>query len=113
MKQKNNHTGVDESNQGHRAKMNSSDRSGFDQEEADGSGWTEVVSKRNRRLLKNQKVEEKPKSPRSGSKSLKKTRSRSRSASGGAAQDQEGAADQVRENGVGGDHKSGRSDSKL
>ena len=111
MKKKN--TGVKEVIQGHRAKMNSSDRSGLDQEDADGSGWTEVVSKRSRRMLrKNQKVEESPKSPSSSSKALKKTRSRSRSASGGAAQGQEGAADEVRENGVGGDHKSERSDSK-
>ena len=36
MKQKNNHTGVDESNQGHRAKMNSSDRSGLEDEEGSG-----------------------------------------------------------------------------
>ena len=48
MKKKN--TGVEESNQGHRAKMNSSDRSGLDQESTDG--WTTVVSKRSKRMLR-------------------------------------------------------------
>ncbi len=42
-------TGVDQSNQGHRAKMNSSDRSGFDHE--DSGDWTTVISKSSRRKL--------------------------------------------------------------
>ena len=48
MKKKN--TGVEESNQGHRAKMNSSDRFGLEQDDADG--WTTVLSKRSKKKLR-------------------------------------------------------------
>ena len=55
MKKKN--TGDQKSNQGHRAKMNSSDRSGLEQDGAEG--WTQALGKRSRRkLLKEQKQQE-------------------------------------------------------
>jgi hypothetical protein len=43
-------TGVEESNQGHRAKMNSSDRSGLIQDVAEG--WTQVLSKSSKKKLR-------------------------------------------------------------
>jgi hypothetical protein len=50
-------TGIQDSNQGHRAKMNSSDRYGLNQHIADG--WTQALGKRSRRkLLRKQKHQE-------------------------------------------------------
>ena len=55
MKKKN--TGNEQSNQGHRAKMNSSDRFGLEQ--VDAEGWTPALGKRSRRKLrKDQKQQE-------------------------------------------------------
>ena len=93
MKQKNNHTGVEESNQGHRAKMNSSDRSGLEDEE----GWTEVLSKSNKKMLrKQQRREDNQSGRRSASKSGDRVRTRSRSASSAASHGQSDAADEGR-----------------
>ena len=78
MKKKN--TGVNESNQGHRAKMNSSDRSGHDQE--DEEGWTTVIRKSSKKMLqKKLRAEEKQKNKRSVSESDEDLDSPSRSAS--------------------------------
>ena len=91
MKKKN--TGVEESNQGHRAKMNSSDRSGLEGEE----GWTTVLSKSSKKMLrKQQRREDNQSNRRSASKSGDRVRTRSRSASSAASHGQHDAADEVR-----------------
>jgi hypothetical protein len=54
MKKKN--TGVEESNQGHRAKMNSSDRLGLEENVAEG--WTTVLSKRSKKKLREEEAVE-------------------------------------------------------
>ena len=93
MKKKN--TGSIESNQGHRANMNSSDRSWFPEENAEG--WTTVVSKSSKRLLrKKQKVEDNLEGRRAASKSGDRVRTRSRSASSAASHGQRDAADEGR-----------------
>jgi hypothetical protein len=81
MKKKN--TGSIESNQGHRAKMNSSDRLGLEDEE----GWTEVLSKSSKKMLRKQQR-------RSASKSSERVRTRSRSASS-TVRGQRDAADEA------------------
>ena len=86
-------TGVEESNQGHRAKMNSSDRSGLEGEE----GWTKVLSKSSKKMLrKQQRREENQSNRRSASKSGDRVRTRSRSASSAASHGQSDAADEGR-----------------
>ena len=90
MKKKN--TGVEESNQGHRAKMNSSDRSGLDLGSADG--WTMVVSKRSQRMLrKSQQVEEPSPTDSSNERSKRQARRRSRSNSSRVSDGNSAAAD--------------------
>jgi hypothetical protein len=54
MKKKN--TGTFESDQGHRAKMNSSDRFGLEEDMAEG--WTQVLSKSSKRRLRKDSKEE-------------------------------------------------------
>jgi hypothetical protein len=49
-------TGVEEINQGHRAKMNSSDRFGLEEDAAEG--WTTVLSKRSKKKLRKEKTVE-------------------------------------------------------
>jgi hypothetical protein len=63
--------------------MNSSDRSGHDQEnQDDAEGWTKVISKSSKRMLrKKQKLQEKKSSERHAHDLHSESRSRSRSAS--------------------------------
>ena len=71
MKRKN--TGVKEIIQGHRAKMNSSDRSGLDQEnQEDAEGWTKVISKSSKRMLRKKQRMEEPSDAKSPEKRHKR-----------------------------------------
>jgi len=66
MKKKN--TGNEQSNQGHRAKMNSSDRSGLIQENI-AEGWTQVIGKRDKKKLRKEQKKQEQESAKKDSRS--------------------------------------------
>jgi len=69
MKKKN--TGNEQSNQGHRAKMNSSDRSGLEQ---DAEGWTQVIGKRDKKKLRKDQKKQEQESAKKDSRSRRRAR---------------------------------------
>jgi len=71
MKKKN--TGNEQSNQGHRAKMNSSDRSGLIQEDI-AEGWTQVIGKRDKKKLRKEQKKQEQESAKKDSRSRRRAR---------------------------------------
>lgn len=69
MKKKN--TGNEQSNQGHRAKMNSSDRFGLEQ---DAEGWTQVIGKRDKKKLRKEQKKQEQESAKKDSRSRRRAR---------------------------------------